>query len=614
MEDDYQDKLLVNGRNVQPYPFLELKSSLPRLPVLPLEDTAKRYVEYLAPLVSEDQLRYTQRLVNEFVKGEGPNLQQELVRLDQESPTSWLEGWWDCGYLEYRVPTFINVNPVFMFKEEALPKSDQISRAAQIVVAACDFYKTIISGSLSPDMEKKTPLCMTQYGRIFSTARVPAPGRDSVYTFTGARHVVVVHKHQFFTFDAIDSQTGQILSVEQVLRNLEEIVRRGSSSHLRQPPIGVLTTEHRDTWATLRKDLIGLHPQNAISLEKIDSALFVLVLDDMAPPSLEAACEALLHGDVHNRWFDKLQFIVFANALSGINMEHAPIDGHTILRLLTHVATNLKPIQQNASSTAAGLSVREVEWVVPTHASLHSALGEAALHATALIQKTQLVTLFFNSFGSRHITSQLKLSPDAFVQMAFQLAYYKLHHRPASTYESSMVKRFYHGRTECLRSVTRESLAFTKKFVSPQATGAEKADALRRAIEAHVKRSNEAKNGAGVDRHWLGLCSLAKHKQQRFPGYVLPRMFTDPNYNLLFSSVLSTSNCGCDVLTLFAFGPVVSNGLGLGYMIHPTSIHVAISSFIGEADTFRRLLDQSLVEMSQVILDNKQVKQQQARL
>ncbi len=65
-------------------------------------------------------------------------------------------------------------------------------------------------------------------------------------------------------------------------------------------------------------------------------------------------------------------------------------------------------------------------------------------------------------------------------------------------------------------------------------------------------------------------------------GYLLPEMFLDKNYGLLFASVLSTSNCGSNSLDLFGFGPVVDSGFGLGYMIHPTSLHVCVTNFHGQ--------------------------------
>ncbi len=119
------------------------------------------------------------------------------IRLDHESPTSWLEGWWDCGYLEYRVPTYINVNPFFIFKDDPTKPSQvhtislrtfssfwltfweslhKVLRATQIIASALRFYLKTISNQLSADKERTSPLCMTQYGRIFATTRIPVHG------------------------------------------------------------------------------------------------------------------------------------------------------------------------------------------------------------------------------------------------------------------------------------------------------------------------------------------------------------------------------------------------------------------------------------------------------
>lgn len=106
---------------------------------------------------------------------------------------------------------------------------------------------------------------------------------------------------------------------------------------------------------------------------------------------------------------------------------------------------------------------------------------------------------------------------DAFVQMVFQLAYYKLCGHPDSTYESANTKRFIAGRTETVRTVSNESLNFTKIWQDSSASPADKALSLRAAMDKHVIRMNFCKNGRGVDRHLWILSKLARHKKQRLP-------------------------------------------------------------------------------------------------
>lgn len=52
------------------------------------------------------------------------------------------------------------------------------------------------------------------------------------------------------------------------------------------PPLGLLTTEHRDRWATSRIDLLK-HEYNQSLLEIIESAAFLVCLDNSSPSSLE---------------------------------------------------------------------------------------------------------------------------------------------------------------------------------------------------------------------------------------------------------------------------------------------------------------------------------------
>jgi carnitine O-octanoyltransferase len=68
----------------------------------------------------------------------------------------------------------------------------------------------------------------------------------------------------------------------------------------------------------------------------------------------------------------------------------------------------------------------------------------------------------FTSFGKNQM-KELKIHPDCYVQMALQLAYYKLHGKFAPTYETATTRSYYHGRTETVRSCSIEVKEWLEK-------------------------------------------------------------------------------------------------------------------------------------------------------
>jgi len=302
-------------------------------------------------------------------------------------------------------------------------------------------------------------------------------------------------------------------------------------------------------------------------------------------------------------FFDKsISLVISANGKSGIHMEHSGMDGHTILRYaaeLHNITTSKKLVKQaNFQSRPKALQWR-------FSPQLLKAIAEAEVQFRHEIERTDTNVLLFQDYGRKFILSQ-KFSPDAFVQIAFQLAFFKLKLVPGSTYESCMMKKYFHGRTETLRTVSKESVNFTKIFISPRSSNAEKIQTLREACESHTRYANMCKEGEGVDRHLFGLHQLAKQRVQSISGYQVPAIFTDPTYALLKTDLLSTSNCGNQQICLFGFGPTALKGFGLGYIIRDNSINVNITSFIGEAAIFAKLLQESLMEMKACLLQSQQ--------
>lgn len=78
-----------------------------------------------------------------------------------------------------------------------------------------------------------------------------------------------------------------------------------------------------------------------------------------------------------------------------------------------------------------------------------------------LIDDLDLYVLCFGEFGKEFIKAQ-RISPDAFIQLALQLTYYKVHRRLVSTYESAGLRQYKYGRVDNIRAATMEALSWSK--------------------------------------------------------------------------------------------------------------------------------------------------------
>lgn len=114
---------------------------------------------------------------------------------------------------------------------------------------------------------------------------------------------------------------------------------------------GILTSDGRDAWAQTRARLAASNTAYAEYLRVIESALFVLSLDDGCPETSEERARDGCVGDGANRWFDKiLQFFVSGNGRSGLITEHGAHDGINPARLSERIA---KAIDDHSGSDAA---------------------------------------------------------------------------------------------------------------------------------------------------------------------------------------------------------------------------------------------------------------------
>ncbi|KIK54537.1 hypothetical protein GYMLUDRAFT_48663 [Collybiopsis luxurians FD-317 M1] len=619
------------------------QGNLPKLPVPPLEATCKRYLKALEGLQDPEEHANTAKVVQEFLEKEGPEIQRKLIEW-AESRDSYIEDFWYESYLSHSDPVVLALNPFFVLENDPTPnRGSQVARAASLIIASLGFIHDLRAKTLDPDAVRGTALDMDQYTRLFGTARIPTNKGCRMEVNANSRHIVVLRRGQFYWFDVLDSENRPLLTEREIIRHLQAIAEDASAMSTKdvaRNAIGVLSTENRKIWSKLR-DTISSDKHNASCLEIVDRALFIVCLDDGPPmkDNLPQLCsnflcgtygleEGVQIGTCTNRWYDKLQIIVCSDGAAGINFEHTGVDGHTVLRYaadifteclmllarsinpsaptlfnapLSPYAKSYKPPKNATSQTKMepiDTSPKKLEWKLTSE--LRVGIRFAETRISDLICQNDCQALEFKGYGKNFITSH-KFSPDAFVQMAFQAAYFGLYGRIECTYEPAMTKTFLHGRTEAIRTVQPESVEFTKTFYS-EAPASQKVATLRKACDRHVKLTKECSQGLGQDRHLYALYCLLERERRDDPGMALPAIFADPGWMLLNTSILSTSNCGNPALRLFGFGPVAANGFGIGYIIKDDGLSICASSKHLQTRRFLDTLQGYLLEIQRILI------------
>lgn len=541
-------------------------------------------------------------------------------------------------------------------------------------------------------MVKGVPLDMYQYARLFGTARVPTDSGCQIEQDPESKHIIVMCHGQFYWFDVLDDDSDLIMSEKDIAINLQTIIGDATQTPIQdaaKAALGILSTENRKVWSGLRDVLTREEgSNNADCLGIVDSALFVLCLDYTEPSNAADLCQNMLCGtsDIEkgvqigtctNRWYDKLQIIVCKNGSAGINFEHTGVDGHTVLRFASDLYTDTilrfaRTINGQAptlwASTSPDPSKRDpesfgdvnttpykLEWDITPELTIAVRFAETRL--ADLIGQNEFECLEFSAYGKNFMTS-MGFSPDAFVQMAFQAAYYGLYGRIECTYEPAMTKMYLHGRTEAIRTVSDESVNFVQTFWADH-PAEHKVDALRKACQRHVNTTRDCSKAQGCDRHLYALFCLwqrlvddeaassmgsngysspvdggsdrgsvtgsptgrkdsvssssadreirsvtrerGESVASRNNNHPLPMLFADPGWDKLNTTIISTSNCGNPSLRHFGFGPVSGDGFGIGYIIKDDRISICVSSKHRQTKRFIDTLESYLLEVRRII-------------
>lgn len=548
---------------------------LPSLPVPDLNLTVEKHLRSLKPFMLDSDFKDFERAAQEFLKTRGPVLQQKLLAYAADK-RNWLEQIWvEQAYLKKRESALLTswfaldrITPLNYYYAP-LP----YRRAARILYRLLSFREELRAQRISP-CENGIPICQEQFKNIFGANRLPGSQLDKFEVHSDSKHVIVLMNNHIYKMDVIDDD-NRLISEAQILARINQIFQ-DATSQPKGVKIASLTLLPRAEWSIARNKL---EVNNSQTLDSIDRALLALRLSDKQF-QLAGECRTgifsqsslarELIAEPKDLWIDKgITLTAASSGSTGFLFEHTMGDATPITAMLEWVydkeATCHDDFKQVEASTAA---LQRLEWILSADDEEMIKLGRIAATELASSIELNCTTCSITGLGKKKI-QQWGFSPDSFVQMAFQYAYYLNQGKIPFTYESASTRGFYHGRTETIRSASEESLHFCKTMVDANATKEQKQQALKKAIEVHVAYKYDAVNGMGCDRHLLGLKVMAGDEGDPF--------LNDPRGNPEY--MLSTSQTGVLRGGGGGFLPASNNGFGISYHILDHKILINMSQF-----------------------------------
>ncbi|KIY44052.1 acyltransferase ChoActase/COT/CPT [Fistulina hepatica ATCC 64428] len=655
--------------------------TLPRLPVPDLDQTLERYLTSLEPFMLEDESHggmsyasaYTLRTkwIDQFKSGLGRVLQERLISLEKVSPNNWLDDnfWMNTAYLEWRAPLLVNSNWWLAFKDdETIPQPEliedvrtgglsgitpwQVRRAAWLVYRILDLQQKMRSNELHPDTTRIGLWMQDCVFKMFNRARIPKPlcdvvtdlpsfGKDKLPPSYRAITVVI---HNWYYAVLVCDENNTLLPLDKIeagiwyaVYDAHVLLQKGE----RAPEVGILSADGRDIWHHNMTHLLSQSVDNKMTMQFIVDSIMCLCLDTL-PPAIKTAptsptqftsaprkssLDEHLHSvrstvhNVANRWFDKtFSLIVDPLARAGATGEHSPVDA-LVPSIVTEYAL-IEPCPPRNDDLDHNLSDPGIRlnWVVDD-AFRSDRIIPAAARACAVIENSDDSVMWFEEYGTDWIKNDAKFSPDAYIQMALQLAYYRRTGEFTATYETALTRMFRHGRTETIRTFTRESREWVLAMCAedPERVRIPKdqrvlTDLLRVAVRKHTDLTRQAIVGQGIDRHLLGLKFMLRPEIGESVA-----LFEDQLFARSQQWKLSTSGLSAGYLFKgTGFGASYEDGYGINYLAAPDMIKFGIESKFSCPTTSTELLKlaitDALREMRDTIISSQTLNEPRSRL
>lgn len=540
------------------------RAHLKPLPVPPLDATLPALRHAVSAVADADTLAATERAIEDFQANQGPALQSalEVFAADRDAAnSSWLADRWLRDYLTVRTPLQTTSNVGFQINLRT--ETSGLDRAVDILRALALVHLKQADGSMPEEVDGRgNPLDANQWRCFNGALRIPRADCDEV-TFselgTASRSIGVIVDGHVFDLRITDEQ-GRLASREQ-LRATLEVLRTNSDTAGSAASTGETAEPALDARLSyLGSAALAELPLPAETQATLRDQLFALHLIDDAQATEADLLRDLTFAPGHAWVYKPLTYeINLASNFAAMHVEHSTVDGATLVEAVRRVQEAVDGDAPTAPSADADANPADVAPLEISPIAPAASIPTGDEYAVKIIEVPKLAKEEL----------PFKFSADAMSQLILSIAQQLTFGRIRAVYEAVDMREYKAGRTECLRAVTPEAVAFAKQLVAGKPT----VEALQEALNAHRNWVIGCKTGRGIDRHLWAL-SFTSEKQSGAPLELL----ADPGVKAARTDFLSTTSIGSDAhIIRYVFAPTIPNGFGVNYTPKATSIEYCLT-------------------------------------
>lgn len=570
---------------------------LPAVPLPTVDDSLDLYLSSARPFLDAKDMERTCQAAQRFKEESAEGLQRRLeIRLQGTGAEGWHYDLQIPGvYLRRRSPilpfgTFYGVHRL----TETV--HSQVERAAVIAKTAHAFKRKLEANKLGRDYLNEEPLCARSLDWLFNACREPLRTMDMVKKHQSNNYMVVLRRgHAFKVFL---EEGAQPVKYTELRDALGEILRIPAGN---VPSIATLTADERDSWAELRAAVRDLSVANTTVLDTIEAAAFVICLDDVSPTTPTERCNPLLLGDPGNRWSDKtLQFVVYANGISGYICEHSMLDAASLRQLNDSITTAIiksKPEIEHQGYVHDHSRILE-ELKFETNDLLADNIDRIREHVQHSYSPIEFTHHTLRSMGKTFFRSQ-RVHSKAVIQAVIQLASRINYGRQHPSWETLTMMPFRHGRLDWIQSVSPAMSSFCEAAFVESINISQCAKLLHEAASTHTSAMTRISRGRGFAAHLEALRELAEQE-----GISLP-LFEDPTWSMMSVTsgrkLKTDASEGLNVQEAGFFMPDPES-VFVHYDIEESDCRLFVQSTKGQTSRFCRALEKAAEQVRRLLM------------